>query len=102
MLQCRSGKRTGQAAFKIAVDLVDENVIGEEEAMLMVGGWECMLCRWRKGGSKSASGGRVGVNAVRVDEASGRRESWCVNSRSEGCVLVVIIFALKKEREFME
>eukprot|EP00983_Pelagomonas_calceolata_P017506 548242-Pelagomonas_calceolata.AAC.4 len=36
MLQCRGGKRTGQAAFKIAVDLVDEGVISEEEAMLMV------------------------------------------------------------------
>ena len=37
MLQCRSGKRTGQAAFKIAVDLVDEGVVSEEDAMLMVG-----------------------------------------------------------------
>jgi len=37
MLQCRGGKRTGQAAFKIAVDLVDEGVISEEDAMLMVG-----------------------------------------------------------------
>jgi len=36
MLQCRGGKRTGQAAFKIAVDLVDEGVISEEDAMLMV------------------------------------------------------------------
>lgn len=36
MLQCRSGKRTGQAAFKIAVDLVDEGVVSEEDAMLMV------------------------------------------------------------------
>ncbi|KAF5827513.1 hypothetical protein DUNSADRAFT_538 [Dunaliella salina] len=35
MLQCRSGKRTGPAAFKIAVDLVDEGVISEEQAMLM-------------------------------------------------------------------
>jgi pyruvate, orthophosphate dikinase len=26
MLQCRSGKRTGQAAFKIAADLVEEGL----------------------------------------------------------------------------
>ena len=36
MLQTRNGKRTGTAAVKIAVDLVDEGMIGKEEALLKV------------------------------------------------------------------
>jgi pyruvate, orthophosphate dikinase len=36
MLQTRSGKRTGRAAIKIAVDLVDEGLITEREAVLLV------------------------------------------------------------------
>ena len=36
MLQCRSGKRTAQAALKIACDLVDEGMIDEEQAVLMI------------------------------------------------------------------
>ncbi len=36
MLQTRSGKRTGMAALKIAVDMVDEGLINEEEAVLRV------------------------------------------------------------------
>jgi len=36
MLQCRSGKRTGAGAVKIAVDMVDEGLVTEEEAVLMV------------------------------------------------------------------
>lgn len=36
MLQTRSGKRTAAAALKIAVDLVDEGMISEEEAVLRV------------------------------------------------------------------
>jgi len=36
MLQTRSGKRTGLAAVRIAVDLVDEGLIKEEEALLLV------------------------------------------------------------------
>ena len=36
MLQTRNGKRTAQAALKIAVDLVDEGVLSEEEAVLKV------------------------------------------------------------------
>ncbi|HMM93945.1 pyruvate, phosphate dikinase [Phycicoccus sp.] len=38
MLQTRVGKRTAQAAFRIAVDLLDEGVISEEEALLRVTG----------------------------------------------------------------
>lgn len=34
MLQSRKGKRTGAAMIRIAVDLVDENVISEQEAIL--------------------------------------------------------------------
>ena len=36
MLQTRSGKRTATAALKIACDLVNENMISEEEAVLMI------------------------------------------------------------------
>ncbi|MBN2244680.1 MAG: pyruvate, phosphate dikinase [Candidatus Aminicenantes bacterium] len=36
MLQTRSGKRTGRAAIKIAVDLVDEGLITESDAVLLV------------------------------------------------------------------
>ncbi|MBM6400870.1 pyruvate, phosphate dikinase [Phycicoccus sonneratiae] len=38
MLQTRVGKRTAEAAFRIAVALVDEGVITEEEALLRVTG----------------------------------------------------------------
>ena len=36
MLQTRNGKRTAAAALKIAVDLVDEGMITNEEAILKV------------------------------------------------------------------
>ena len=36
MLQTRNGKRTAQAALKIACDLVDEGMISEEEAVNMI------------------------------------------------------------------
>ncbi len=36
MLQTRSGKRTAKAALKLAVDMVGEGLIGEEEAILRV------------------------------------------------------------------
>ncbi len=36
MLQTRSGKRTGLAAVKIAVDMVEEGLVSKEEALLMV------------------------------------------------------------------
>ncbi|MCR4685031.1 MAG: pyruvate, phosphate dikinase [Lachnospiraceae bacterium] len=36
MLQCRNGKRTAQAALKIACDLVDEGMKTEEEAVAMI------------------------------------------------------------------
>ncbi|HEX2924980.1 MAG TPA: pyruvate, phosphate dikinase [Ruminiclostridium sp.] len=36
MLQTRNGKRTAAAALKIAVDLVDENMISKEEAVMKV------------------------------------------------------------------
>ena len=36
MLQTRSGKRTGQAAVKIAVDMVEEGLVSKEQALMMV------------------------------------------------------------------
>ena len=36
MLQTRNGKRTAQAALKIACDLVDEGMRTEQEAVLMI------------------------------------------------------------------
>lgn len=36
MLQCRSGKRTGKGAFKIAVDMVDEGLVDIRSAIKMV------------------------------------------------------------------
>ena len=36
MLQCRNGKRTPAAALKIACDLVDEGMIDEKQAVLMI------------------------------------------------------------------
>ncbi len=36
MLQCRNGKRTAQAALKIACDLVDEGMIDEKKAVDMI------------------------------------------------------------------
>jgi pyruvate,orthophosphate dikinase len=36
MLQCRSGKRTGQAAFNIAVQMVEEGLTTKEEALLKI------------------------------------------------------------------
>ncbi len=36
MLQTRSGKRTGMAAVKIAVDMVEERLVSKEEALLMI------------------------------------------------------------------
>ncbi|MDO5110703.1 MAG: PEP/pyruvate-binding domain-containing protein, partial [Clostridia bacterium] len=36
MLQTRNGKRTAAAAFKIACDLVDEGMISEKEAVMMI------------------------------------------------------------------
>ncbi|NIO48147.1 MAG: pyruvate, phosphate dikinase [Candidatus Aminicenantes bacterium] len=36
MLQTRSGKRTGMAAVKIAVDMVEEGLVSKEEALMMI------------------------------------------------------------------
>lgn len=36
MLQCRSGKRTGKGAVKIAVDMVDEGLIDMRSAIKIV------------------------------------------------------------------
>lgn len=36
MLQCRSGKRTGKGAVKIAVDMVNEGIVDTHAAIKMV------------------------------------------------------------------
>src|SRR5690348_18300328 len=36
MLQTRAGKRTGFAAVRIAVDMVEERIIGKKEALLRI------------------------------------------------------------------
>ena len=36
MLQCRTGKRTGAGAVKIAVDMVNEGLVGTRTAIKMV------------------------------------------------------------------
>jgi pyruvate,orthophosphate dikinase len=36
MLQCRNGKRTAQAAIRIAVDMVEEGLITKQEAVMLV------------------------------------------------------------------
>ncbi|CAN0450773.1 unnamed protein product, partial [Discosporangium mesarthrocarpum] len=36
MLQCRNGKRTPKAAVKMALDMVQEGMISEEEAVLRI------------------------------------------------------------------
>ena len=37
MLQCRSGKRTAQAAVRMAVEMVEEGLLNKEEAIMRVG-----------------------------------------------------------------
>lgn len=36
MLQCRNGKRTAKASVKIAVDMVKEGTLSEQEALLRI------------------------------------------------------------------
>lgn len=36
MLQCRTGKRTGKGAVKIAVDMVNEGLVDKHAAVKMV------------------------------------------------------------------
>lgn len=36
MLQCRTGKRTGKGAVKIAVDMVNEGLVDKRSAIKMV------------------------------------------------------------------
>ena len=36
MLQCRSGKRTGKGAVKIAVDMINEGLVDVRSAIKMV------------------------------------------------------------------
>jgi pyruvate, orthophosphate dikinase len=49
MLQCRGGKRTGAAAVKIAVDMVDEGLVTPDQAVLMVGAHQLAVVTCRLG-----------------------------------------------------
>ena len=44
MLQTRGGKRGGQAAVKIAVDMVDEGLVDTAQAIMMVGWLTRLTC----------------------------------------------------------
>jgi pyruvate,orthophosphate dikinase len=80
MLQTRVGKRTAAAAFRIAVDLVDEGVISEEEALMRVTGdqlAQLMFPRFDPEGARSllatgmsaSPGAAVGVAVFDSDTA---------------------------------
>ncbi len=77
MLQTRVGKRTAEAAFRIAIDLVDEGVITEEEALVRVTGdqlAQLMFPHFDPSGARTAHrkgmsaspGAAVGVAVVRL------------------------------------
>jgi pyruvate,orthophosphate dikinase len=95
MLQCRSGKRTGTAAVKIAVDMVKERLISRDEALLRVDPSSLdqllqpvfasaevaaakkdgrLLTRGLNAGPGAASG-RIAFSANAAREAAGRGET---------------------------
>jgi len=55
MLQTRVGKRTAAAAFRIATQLVDEGLIGEDEALLRVAGAQLAQLMFPNFGDTSAA-----------------------------------------------
>src|SRR4029077_4200763 len=85
LLQTRNGKRTAAAAVKIAVDMVEEGVIGEEEALLRVDpasldqllhphiGEKVALPEVARG-LTAAPGAAVGAVVFTADEAAERGE----------------------------
>ncbi len=88
MLQTRIGKRTAEAAFKIACQLVDEGVIDEDEALTRVSGHQLSLLmfpRFDKSGevtrltkavaaSPGAAVGRIVLNSKDAAEWAERGE----------------------------
>ncbi len=89
ILQTRNGKRTVRAALRIAVDMVDEGIIGEKEAILKVGagqlnqllhpeieeGQEKVLLARGLPASPGAASGRIVFSSARAQEmaSSGER-----------------------------
>jgi pyruvate,orthophosphate dikinase len=81
ILQCRSGKRTGTAAIRIAVEMVGEGAISKEKAVQMVapGGLEQALhprlkntsaARVIAKGLNAGPGGAVGIAVFSSDKAA--------------------------------
>lgn len=81
ILQCRSGKRTGTAAIRIAVEMVNEGFISKEEAVLRVpaGGLEQALhprlkntkaARIIAKGLNAGPGGAVGIAVFSSEKAA--------------------------------
>jgi pyruvate,orthophosphate dikinase len=81
ILQCRSGKRTGTAAIRIAVEMVGEGAISKEKAVSMVapGGLEQALhprlkntkaARQIAKGLNAGPGGAVGIAVFSSDKAA--------------------------------
>lgn len=88
MLQCRSGKRTGQAAIKIAVDLVEEAVCTQEEALLMVDPDHIMQVLHPTFSQKSLDSDEYKNNIVAIGLAGG-----------PGAAVGKIVFTTKKAEE---
>ena len=95
LLQTRSGKRTGKAAVKVAVDLVDEGMISRETAITRVSGDQMdqllhpmISASVKKGlkaiarGLEASPGAAVGKIVFNADDA----EEWA--ARGERVVLV--------------
>ena len=95
MLQCRNGKRTAQAALKIACDLVDEGMISEQQAVAMIDprNLDTLLHpQFDAKALKSATplgkglGASPGAAAGKIVFSAEDAESW--NARGEKVVLV--------------
>jgi pyruvate,orthophosphate dikinase len=99
MLQCRVGKRTGDAAIRIAVEMVGEKLIGWKDALLRVDPEQlnqllrptfipagkrapCRIPRLAKGSTPAPAHatGRIYFNAEDAEAAAARRAvSWCAS-----------------------
>ncbi len=93
MLQTRVGKRTAGAAFRIATQLVDEDLIGEDEALLRVTGAQlAQLMFPRFGSTKDAAllttgmGASPGAAVGKVVFDSATAVEW--QARGEDVILV--------------
>ena len=69
LLQTRNGKRTGAAAVRIAVDMVDEGLITEQEALLRVSPERARPAAAPDDRSRRATGTRAGHRPARLARA---------------------------------